>query len=57
MNVALTGCATTLRAIQRAESIASAVLGGERFAELRREGAHLGSDEVDGIAFAVEDVS
>ena len=49
--------ATTLTAIQRAESIASGALGDEAFAHLRREGAHLGSDDVDAIAFAAEDIS
>jgi predicted ATPase/DNA-binding winged helix-turn-helix (wHTH) protein len=49
--------ATTLRAIQRAESIAADALGEETFAQLRREGAHLGSDDVDAIAFAAEDIS
>ena len=49
--------ATTLTAIQRAESIASGALGDETLARLRREGAHLGSDDVDAIAFAVEDIS
>ncbi len=44
-------------AIQRAESIAADALGDETFAHLRREGAHLGSDDVDAIAFAAEDIS
>ena len=49
--------ATTLTAIQRAESIASGLLGDETFAQLRREGALLRSEDVDAIAFAAEDVS
>ena len=49
--------ATTRGLVQRAESIAADALGDETFAHLRREGAHLGSDEVDAIAFAAEDIS
>ena len=49
--------ATTRAAIQRAESIAAGALGDETFAHLRREGALLGSEDVDAIAFAAEDIS
>ena len=49
--------ATTRGLVQRAESIASDALGDETFAQLRREGAHLGRDDVDAIAFAVEDIA
>ena len=49
--------ATTRTAIRRAESIASGALGDEPFAQLRREGALLRSEDVDAIAFAAEDIS
>jgi hypothetical protein len=49
--------ATTRGLVQRAESIATDALGNETFAYLRREGALLCSDDVDAIAFAVEDIS
>ena len=49
--------ATTRGLVQRAESIVAGALGDETFAHLRRDGAHLGSDDVDAIAFAAEDIS
>jgi hypothetical protein len=49
--------ATTRGLVQRAESVAADALGDETFAQLRRQGAHLGSDDVDAIAFAAEDIS
>jgi predicted ATPase/DNA-binding winged helix-turn-helix (wHTH) protein len=48
---------TTLRIVQRAESLTVRALGGEAFAHLRREGALLRSEDVAAIAFAVEDIS
>jgi hypothetical protein len=48
---------TTRGVVQRAESIVSDALGNETFAYLRREGALLRSEDVDAIAFAVEDIS
>jgi hypothetical protein len=49
--------ATTRGVLQRAESIAADALGNETFTHLRREGALLRSEDVDAIAFAVEDIS
>jgi hypothetical protein len=49
--------AATQTALQRAVSIASGALGDETLALLRREGALLRSEDVDAIAFAVEDIS
>jgi predicted ATPase/DNA-binding winged helix-turn-helix (wHTH) protein len=49
--------ATTLTAIQRAESIARGALGDETFAQLRHEGALVRREDVDAIAFAAGDIS
>jgi predicted ATPase/DNA-binding winged helix-turn-helix (wHTH) protein len=49
--------ATTRTIIHRAEGITRAALEEEAFAQLRREGALLRSEDVAAIAFAVEDIS
>jgi hypothetical protein len=49
--------ATTRTTILRAEGIVRAALEKEPFAQLRREGALLRSEDVEAIAFAVEDIS
>jgi hypothetical protein len=48
--------ATTRGVVQRAESAATVALGSATFAQLRREGALLRSEDVDAIAFAAADI-